>query len=262
MGSIDLHIAGGDVEADRLARRGYTQVLAWREALADGPVCTDINELFELRSHFVHESYGASVGLYDTSVRSVFDELVLQRADRVHLHFDTDLFCTVNLMFLVTHLRKVPELIWTTRTEASPLSLLDRVFLHSCWHAYAGKDPRVLEGLIEQAPMSMRAFVPSMRLHLERFPSTTSGMGRPQEMVAELFDRGIEDDEALISAFIAIDENHYGWGDKQILREVSWTRMQHAGRHFRRDVGGCVVESEMPQWRWDPLRKTILDITD
>lgn len=258
MDSIDLHVAGGDIEADRLKRLGLTSVVAWREALADGPVSAETNQLFDLRRHFVESAYGAAEGAYEPMVRHIFAELISHPSKRIHLHFNTDLFCAVNLMFLVTHLRRVPELVWTTPIEASPLSLLDRVFLHSCWHAYCGSDPRILEGLIDQAPMTMRAFVPSMRAHLERFPSTISGMSKPQEILSELIDRGIDDDEALISAFVTIDENRYGWGDAQIRREIAWTRMQRAGVDVRRDIGGCQISSSSPQWRWNPLRNVIL----
>lgn len=258
MDSIDLHIACGDIEADRLQRLGHTSVVAWREALADGPVRPFADDLFAIRSRFVEASYGAPSGSYQSMVVEPFLEITSAPLQRADLHFDTDLFCCVNLMFLVTHMRKVPELIWTTPTESSPLSLLDRVFLHSCWHAYCGSDPRVLEGLIDQAPMTMRAFVPSMRAHLERFPSTISGMSKPQEILAELIDHGIEDDDALISAFVTIDENRFGWGDAQICREIAWTRQQRSGIDIRRDIGGCQISSSSPQWRWDPLRNVIL----
>lgn len=258
MDTVEIHIAGGDIEAERLVRTGRSAVVAWREALADGPVTPFVEDLFVLRSRFVEESYGALSGSYQTMVADPFLELTSAPIQRAHLHFDTDLFCCVNLMFLVTHLRKVPELVWTTSIESSPLSLLDRVFLHSCWHAYMQDDPRVLEGLIEQAPASMRAFLPSMQAHLERFPSTLTGMGRPQEIIDELLDRGINDDTALISAFLAIDENRYGWGDMQIRREIEWTRRQRDGASVIRDVGGCIVRSQNPIWQWDPSRRIII----
>lgn len=258
MDTVEIHIASGDIEAERLVRTGCTGVVAWREALADGPVQPFVDDLFALRSRFVESAYGASVASYQAMVVDPFIELTSAPLQRAHLHFDTDLFCCVNLMFLVTHLRKVPELVWTTSKESSPLSLLDRVFLHSCWHAYTQDDPRVLEGLAEQAPPSMRAFLPAMQAHLERFPSTLSGMGRPQEIIDELLDRGIDDDTALISAFMAIDENRYGWGDMQIRREIEWTRHQRQGASITRDVGGCLVRSQNSVWQWDPSRRIII----
>lgn len=258
MDTVEIHIASGDAEAERLLRTGRSSVIAWREALADGPVRPFADDLFAIRSRFVEASYGAPSGSYQTMVVEPFVEITSAPLQRADLHFDTDLFCCVNLMFLVTHLRKVPELIWTTPTESSPLTLLDRVFLHSCWHAYTQDDPRILEGLIEQAPPSMRAFLPAMQAHLERFPSTLSGMSRPQEMVDELLDRGIDDDAALISAFLAIDENRYGWGDQQIRREIEWTRRHRTAENVTRDVGGCRVTSHHPAWQWDPSRRIII----
>ncbi|MFM8770546.1 MAG: hypothetical protein ACKOE4_00770 [Candidatus Kapaibacterium sp.] len=258
MDTLEIHIAGGDVMAERLIRTGRSLVIAWREALADGPVQPFVDDLFAARSRFVELAYGAPSGSYQEMVVDPFIELTTRPVQRAHLHFDTDLFCCVNLMFLATHLRKVPELVWTTSAESSPLSLLDRVFLHSCWHAFAQDDPRILEGLIEQAPVSMRAFLPAMQAHLQRFPSTISGMGRPQEIIDELIDRGIDDDAALISAFQAIDENRYGWGDLQIRREIEWTRRQREGASVTRDVGGCVVQSQNPVWQWDPSGRIII----
>lgn len=257
MDSLELHIAGGDLEAERLLRRGTTSVLAWREALADGPVHRSTDALWNVRSSFVQSAYGAAAGRYDQLVVDVFQKITSPSWQRIHLHFDTDLFCCVNLMFLVTHLRQVPELIWVTRREASPLTLLDRVFLHSCWHAYASDDPRILEGLIEQAPHSLQAFLPAMQAHLERFPSTITGMGRPQEIIDELREQGIDEDTALISAFIAVDNNRYGWGDLQIRREIDLYRYLQAGDSVQQHLGGCRIDVRSSAWRWDASSRTI-----
>lgn len=261
MDSLELHIASGDLEADRLVRRGTTSVLAWREALADGPVHHAPDELWIMRSSFVRSAYGAEEGSYNERVVAVFREITSQPWQRIHLHFDTDLFCCVNLMFLVTQLRRVPEVIWVTRREASPLTLLDRVFLHSCWHAYASDDPRILEGLIEQAPHSLQAFLPAMKAHLERFPSTITGMGRPQEIIDELREQGVDEDTAMISAFIALDTNRYGWGDLQIRREIDLYRRQQSGDSVQQHLGGCTIDVRSSPWRWDASSRTIRQIT-
>ncbi|MEY3385220.1 MAG: hypothetical protein RIR53_31 [Bacteroidota bacterium] len=258
MDSLILHVASGDIAMEALRRRGLSTIIPWREALADGPVVAWAEDLFARRRHFVVEAYDADIDQYSAMIEEPFREITTKRWDAVHLHFDTDLFCCVNLMFLVTHLRHVPELVWWIRDQQYPLSLLDRVFLHSCWHAYAGDDPRILEGLIEQAPRTLQRFIPAVRAHLERFPDVHTGIGRPMMIITELNERGIHDDDALVSAFIAIDENRYGWGDRQIMREAKLLRQIRSGSAVTMELGGCRLDLRSPVWRWDAVKGHII----
>ena len=85
-----------------------------------------------------------------------------------------------------------------------------------------------------------------MNAHLQRFPETATGLGKPQEIIHDLLDRGLEENEDIINGFIALDANTYGWGDAQILRELRLTRALLQGEHVAYAVGGATLHSAHP----------------
>ncbi len=252
-----LHIANGDADAPRLRSTGYEHVLVWREALADGPVSPRPAELFPLRRSFVTTAYSSSEDEYQRVIESEFHSIINGRWDEVILHFDTDLFCCVNCVFLLSQLGAVPRIVWDLRTSTIELSTMDRAFLASCWRAYAGPDPTIIEDLLKQTPSKLSHIAVALRAHLERFPNVRTKLGRPQELIEELLARGLTEPEDLVQAFIALDDNVYGWGDAQILRErrsIETIRSGTAPMH----IGGVTQRTTGPHWQWDPLKKRLV----
>ncbi len=256
MAVLTLHIAHGDMEVPRLRALGYDHVVPWREALADGPVRPRSIDLVNLRRDFVERAYSSSAEEYDIAIVGVLEQIMSGTWKEVVLHFDKDLFCCVNFMFLVSVLGSVPRLVWDVGAAPFVLSTMDRAYITSCWRAYASADPRMLEDLILQSPPSLIALTDALRAHLVRFPSTQSGYGRPQELVLEILDRGLTETEDLVQAFIALDQNVYGWGDVQIIRERKLASAIQAG-HATMDLGGLTQTITGPHWQWDPLKQKL-----
>ncbi len=256
MDVLTLHVANGDMDVPRLRAHGYDNVRAWREALADGPVKPRALDLIDLRRDFVARAYSSSVEEYNVAVVAVLEEVTNGTWQEVVLHFDSDLFCSVNFMFLVSILGNVPQLVWDKRSTSIALSTMDRAYITSCWRAYAGTDPIMLEDLILQVPPRLVTLADALHAHLMRFPSTQSGYGRPQELVLEILARGLTETDDLVQAFIALDDNVYGWGDVQIIRERKLAAAIHAG-NATMDLGGLTQTATGPHWQWDPLKQKL-----
>lgn len=257
MAVLTLHIANGDMDVPRLQQRGYEHIRVWREALADGPVRPRPAELFPLRRSFVTTAYSSSEDEYHHVIEQEFADVINGTWDDVVLHFDTDLFCCVNCLFLISQLGAVPRLVWDLRTRSIELTTMDRAYLASCWRAYAGSDPTMIEDLLKQTPSALSHVAIALRAHLERFPNTKTKLGRPQELVEELLARGLTEPEDLVQAFIALDSNVYGWGDAQILRERRALESMQSGNIITH-IGGVAQRTTGPHWQWDPLKRRLV----
>lgn len=257
MAAVDLHLASGDHRAGILVRAGCTNVRAWREALADGPITARRDDLLALRRTFATQAYSSSPEQYDEMVTSVLTELREGSFQHIMLHFDEDLFCVTNAVFCISQLSHVPTISWTTPSGVIELSTLDRAFASSCWRALADTTPLGLIDLLPQLPRQLAFLRSALVAHLERFPQRDTGFGKPQEIIRDLLDRGLEEEADIINGFIALDANTYGWGDAQILRELRHTRALLRGENVKLSIGGVTVQTQYPTWVWDVRRHTV-----
>lgn len=260
MATVDLHLANGDHRADALRRSGYQNVRAWREALADGPITARRDELLALRRQFVTHAYSSSPEHYDEMVTSVLTELREGPFQHIMLHFDDDLFCITNAVFCIAQLSHVPLLSWTTPSGVLELSTLDRAFASSCWRALADTTPLGLIDLLPQLPTQLAFLRSALVAHLERFPRRDTGFGKPQEIIRDVLDRGLEEEADIVNGFIALDANTYGWGDAQILRELRCTRALLRGENVKLSIGGVTIHTHHPTWMWDVRRNTVCSV--
>lgn len=187
-----LHILNGDSTRVSFGGTGLPgSVAVWREALCEGPVSPDGDAIRVLqeRAHLFPE--------YD---RLVIDEWarICRHLGPVVLWFEFDLFCQINLLFLVSHLPETnplflicpgdhPEIpgfrglgecnarqlaeLYLTRVS---LSEADRQVARHYWQAYTASSPAGLTRLWNPGPF---VHLPAaIDLHLRRFPSTTNGL--------------------------------------------------------------------------------------
>jgi hypothetical protein len=260
MATVDLHLASGDHRADMLRRAGCLHVLAWREALADGPITARRDDLLALRRQFVTQAYSSSAEQYDAMVATVLTDVREGSYQHIMLHFDNDLFCVTNALFCISQLSNVATVSWTTPQGVIELTTLDRAFASSCWRALADTTPLGLIDLLPQLPQQLQFLRPALVAHLQRFPARDTGFGKPQEIIRDLLDRGLEEEADIINGFIALDANTYGWGDVQILRELRITRAMLRGEDVRLSIGGVTLHTKHPTWVWDVRRNTVCPI--
>ena len=193
-------------------------------------------------------------------VTTVLAELREGSFQHILLHFDEDLFCVTNALFCISQLSHVSMLSWKTPSGVIELSPLDRAFASSCWRALADPTPLRIVDLLPQTPRHLSFIRSALRAHLQRFPARDSGFGKPQDIVRELLDRGLDDETDVVNGFLALDANTYGWGDAQILRELRITRAMLRGENVKLTIGGVTMRSLHPTWVWDARRNTVCQV--
>lgn len=250
-----LHLLNGDHLAHQLQGASYFQThLVFREALIVGPVAgTSLDEFWKLRTEFITTSYGATAEEYSQKTISEIERMNSIPEDmEICLWFEDDLFCQVNLWFilnLLTDSRKIkifrvfppesiPENRWKGFGGASTAALeqayLSRVPFTSSdlklgknlWEAYRLGDGPQLAELSKSVSPCFRHLEEVCQAQLDRISADPS-QRRPEKLILELLAKGITDFDTLFSQF-SEQEGIYGFGDLQV-RELMDSVHKKAG---------------------------------
>ena len=98
-----FHILNGDCLAESFPKEIDGEKIIWREALISGPVSA-IN-FFENRKAFISESFDGNHEDYQWMVVDEFNKIKnIPEGSEVYFWFEDDLFCQVNLWFLLSNI--------------------------------------------------------------------------------------------------------------------------------------------------------------
>lgn len=101
-----LHVLSGDSLVEPFARAGIGgEVCVFRECLVDGPVADDLEELFGLREQYLGDTDRGREFYRDRVVAEVRRVLEFPEDGEINLWFEHELFCQVNLWFLLSKLK-------------------------------------------------------------------------------------------------------------------------------------------------------------
>jgi hypothetical protein len=246
-----LHIFNGDSAAGTAKQSGIPgHIVAWREALVCGPTPGGVSdaEFRQLRARYLAETYGAPLEQCEKGLRRQEQSLAAYaKHDEVVLWFEHDLFCQVQLIYLlhwfaqrelgntklslicidefpgVPGFRGLGELNESQLASLFPLReeiSTDQLQLGAkAWLAYSAREANGLLALID-SDLSALPFLPiALSKHLQRFPSTKNGLGRIGNVGLELIASGQRKFTSLFPAF-ASREPEYGFGDAQFFLEL------------------------------------------
>ena len=246
-----LHIHNGDSAAGTAKKADIPgEHLAWREALVCGPAPGGLaaDEFRRVRAKHLAEAYGIDIEKCELELRTQEEALsAFADHDEVVLWFEHDLFCQVQLLYLLDwfaprelgqtklSLISVGEFpgievfhglgqlseaqlasLFPQRQEVSPTQLQ---LGSKAWRAYSSPDPAELLSLLESDLSAIPFLKRSLIKHLQRFPSTTNGLGRVENVGLALIAKGYRDFRSLFPAFVR-RESEYGFGDSQLYFEV------------------------------------------
>jgi hypothetical protein len=224
-----IHIHNGDVVNDLAKKSGIPgEHMAFREALVAGPAPGDL----ETRARFLAQSSGENL----LRVRNglIAQERALDEAlasDEVVLWFEHDLFCFVNLLYLLERFARCTRLSLVWCPEPLSQQELDTLFesraavtpamlalAHDAWLAYTSPDPRALNRLLGGNGERDFPFLrDAIALHASRFPSTRDGLGSVERRLLELIAGGASDFITLFSNFDEVPPR-FGFGDSEVMR--------------------------------------------
>jgi hypothetical protein len=238
-----IHILNGDQLAHQLQGASYFQnQLVVREALVVGPVHGDeLEEFWKIRTDFIASGYGIAAEVYaQKSIQEIERLQDIPEGSSICLWFEDDLFCQVNLWFILSLLADKPilrvfrvfppdapaENRWRGYADASPEELeqayrtkvlfsnQDMGLGKSLWEAYRKHDWAALKNLSRQPYACFSNLEQVCQAQLDRFPSHQL-LGRPEQIIQEILASGIIDFPSLFTEF-SKRAGIYGFGDLQV----------------------------------------------
>ena len=109
----EYHILNGDCLAEQLRQTEIKpNYIICRECLIEGEVnSADLGHFWRLRSKFISETYKISTEEYVKTSLSEFEKInTMEEGAEVCLWFENDLFCQINMWFIISLLSLQPKL--------------------------------------------------------------------------------------------------------------------------------------------------------
>lgn len=208
-----LHLLNGDATAAVFSGAGLPgDVAVWRDILMEGPVATGPITPAAMPGRVAYLAERLAIAPEQYRRVSDEEEAVLARAarhDELVLWFEHDLFCTVNLWFVLARLADGPPprvslVVPATEERLGAMAAADLGALfrarraldeeaiaagRAAWLAYAGADPRAVERLLH-ADAALPFVAGAARCHLGRFPSVGDGLNDLERAVLRALDEG------------------------------------------------------------------------
>ena len=208
----------------------------------EGPVQSGNLEIFwSDRAAYIRETYLDSADHYFNRVVTEFSKIqsIPQGAD-VCLWFEHDLFCQVNMWFVMTLLptdreikvyRAAPVITDINDTwkgfGISDSAMLEQAYAEkiqlsdadiklgiSLWKAFSTNDFELMISLSNTDSRTFRFLPEVCQAHIERFPESNV-LNRPERVITELINNTSGEFKDVFSAFSA-REGIYGFGDLQV----------------------------------------------
>jgi len=235
------HILNGDALAEKFPEKELLgQVVVIREAFIEGPLAKIFSEEFwENRIDFVLHHYEAEREAYENQFLSQLRILdTIRNDDKVYLWFEDDLFCLVNLLFVIVYLSKKSKATlfrvfpekddkrWKGFGHVHEKEII-HLFEHAIaidnddiklaeelWEAYITDDRGRLRALSFSDTHAFRFLPQVIQAHLDRNPEDGSN-GRPQQTLIDILNEGKTNFYEIFDDFWK-KEAIYGFGDLQV----------------------------------------------
>ena len=239
---MQIHILNGDALKAQFPKSLGGTILVARECLVDGPVVEpNLQAFYQLRANYLSKTYALSDINYHKDVLPEFEQMKnLAPEDQIVLWFEKDLFCQVNLWFVVHLIKNYTDVMdisfvlpdndlqhgFGGMSEAElMLAFKHRLKIEEqqqwifadLWKNYQqGHHHELLE--IGQVLFSKFPFLEeTLQANAERFPKH-GGLGRPEQFIKDL--NAQEKNPSFASIFQAFskEQSIYGFGDLQVKR--------------------------------------------
>lgn len=236
------HILNGDALAEKFPTAKLTgEIVVIREAFMDGPLSTNFDDAYwERRSAFITNEFGADAEDYREQFLNQLQILdSIQEADELCLWFEDDLFCILNMLFVLYYVKDktiagcyrifplADNTKWSGfgRTKPEELPLFydhkksfdgDELLLAwELWEAVVNNDRDRMKLLSFSDTSCFRFLSEVMQAHMDRYPRDGS-LGRPYKTLRDVLDSGKTNFYEIYEAFME-KEGIYGFGDVQVL---------------------------------------------
>ena len=246
-----LHITNGDVTTEILNNLNIEgEIITWREMLCEGKTTTDVGseDFWKTRFDFFSNVYQVTKKTFIDFTLKEYRNLCKQNQDEIILWFDYDLFCQVNMLAVVSWLKKYrkgrkitivqagasdnydklvgfghlskEELInlYQNRTQ---LSQDDIEYADYIWQLYCSDSPLRLETVHKFNPSSPFIYLSdAISAHLKRFPSVENGLNKIENNILQAaFQTDLKSENELVRKLLT-EQEVYGFGDIQYKNKI------------------------------------------
>ena len=240
-----LHITNGDSAVPGIEATGVGgDVIAWRDALHEGPVPAGLDAagLRAVRARFLADSGWGDADAIEAEMRDRDARLAaaLARDEVVVLWLEHDLYDQLQLIQILDAIdggTDEVEAILPDRflgpMDVAELSALwagrapvrrDQVALAQlAWEAVRAPGPQGIEALLKTHPAALPNLGPALRRHLEELPATGDGLGRTERQALEALRGGARTPLAVFVAAQRAEEAAF-LGDTWM-----WARLEDLG---------------------------------
>ncbi len=246
-----LHITNGDYTTkilENLEIQG--EIITWREMLCEGKTTRDVGseDFWKTRFDFLSSAYKITKKTFIDFTLKEYRNLCKQNQDEIILWFDYDLFCQVNMLAVISWLKKFrkgrkitvvqsgnsdnhdkmvgfseltnDELLnlYQNRTQ---LTQDDIEYADYIWQLYCSDSPLRLETVHKFNPSSPFIYLSdAINAHLKRFPSINNGLNKVENTIIKTVnDSNFKSENELISSLLKQQEV-YGFGDIQYINKI------------------------------------------
>jgi hypothetical protein len=216
-------------------------IIVVREGLIDGELSGDsLHDFWQSRAKYI----GITETEYINSVVIEFEKIINAPDDsEFNLWFEYDLFCQVNMWFVISlinslpikkkvfavytsHLDKTSKLFWNGFGPANsdelkicyanriPLTEADINFGQQLWEAYKNSNLDELKNLSKYQSLVFPYLEEVVQAHVDRFPKDGT-KGRPEKVIEDIT-RNISTDFLTVFEEFWNRESIYGFGDIQL----------------------------------------------
>ena len=237
------HILNGDALRDTFPRDLMGEIIVFRECLVDGDVKGDnLTELFSTRSKYLSNNYNdiTSEEYYDKSATEIKKITSINDNAEIYLWFEDDLFCQVNLWFVINLLQssidQYKNRIFLIRPKTQDVygfgsydeNGLIKLFeqrilitkidkLANLWIHYQSNKPNLLLESAQYLEDKYPFIVKAVKAHMDRIP-TKDDPGRPRSSLVSIMSELKTKDFGLVFREFCARESIYGFGDLHVKR--------------------------------------------
>ncbi|MGB5226854.1 MAG: DUF1835 domain-containing protein [Eudoraea sp.] len=250
--SSQLHITNGDSFTQKLRTLKLKgEIITWREMLCEGKTETNVGSesFWKTRFDFLHKNYKVSKSWFVEKTLKEYRSLCNHKQqDQIILWFEYDLFCQINMLAVLSWLKKhrryaeiylvcsgdedetnrlyrlndlSDEQLLNSYENKIKLSQNDIEYADYVWQLYCSDNPIRLENLIDFDNYQFDYLSDAIKVHLRRFPTIKNGLNELENRVLEFsLQQKPKSKKELLNSLIQ-NQGFYGFGDTQYERVIS-----------------------------------------
>ena len=248
-----LHITNGDSTTNYLQKlKIQGDFITWREMLCEGKTEVKVGseQFWKSRFDFLKNSYKITKKQFIDLTLKEYRNLCNQKTqEEIVLWFEHDLFCQVNMLAVISWLKRYRKgrkisLVCSGTLPGSDslfglsqlsekqiknhyknkveLTLDDIEYADYVWQLYCANNPIQLQNVYQYQPSkTFKYLTDGLLAHLQRFPSLGNGLNAIENNILTIVSENtLETKNKLVGAILQ-SENNYGFGDMQYFKKVN-----------------------------------------